>query len=236
MRYLKTTMAPDEIWFADDIFALSAQWTAQFAGAVEAKDARIPFKMQSRCDLMTRDTVSALQRAGCAEVWMGAESGSQKILDAMEKGIQVEEIYQARENLRRHGIRSCFFLQFGYPGETWEDIQRTIKMVRETSPDDIGVSVSYPLPGTGFYNRVAAELGSQQTWKESGDLAMMFRGTYTTEFYTALHAALHFELRLKNGDIEAAVDRDHLRKLWARVDDLEETCSNSGATAVWTCS
>ena len=83
----------------------------------------IPFKMQSRCDLMTRDTVDALRRAGCAEVWMGAESGSQKILDAMDKGMRVEQIYEARENLRRHGIRACFFLQFGYPGETWEDIE-----------------------------------------------------------------------------------------------------------------
>ena len=120
---------------------------------------QLPFKMQSRCDLMTRDTVGALRRAGCAEVWMGAESGSQKILDAMDKGTRVEQIYEARENLRRHGIRACFFLQFGYPGETWEDIEQTIRMVRETEPDDIGVSVSYPLPGTKFYERVAAELG-----------------------------------------------------------------------------
>ncbi len=79
---------------------------------------------------MTRDTVGALKRAGCAEVWMGAESGSQKILDAMEKGTRVEQIYEARENLRRHGIRACFFLQLGYPGETREDIDKTIQMVR----------------------------------------------------------------------------------------------------------
>ena len=107
--------------------------------------------MQSRCDLMTRDTVEALRRAGCAEVWMGAESGSQRILDAMDKGSRVQDIYRARENLRRHGIRACFFLQFGYPGETWNEIEETIRMVRETRPDDIGVSVSYPLPGTRFY-------------------------------------------------------------------------------------
>jgi anaerobic magnesium-protoporphyrin IX monomethyl ester cyclase len=235
MLYLKQTEAPDQVWFADDIFALSAQWTAQFACAVEARQARIPFKMQSRCDLMTRDTVAALHRAGCAEVWMGAESGSQKILDAMEKGIRVEQIYHARENLRRNGIRACFFLQFGYPGETWEDIQCTINMVRETLPDDIGVSVSYPLPGTKFYNRVAAELGSRRNWSESGDLAMMFRGTYTTDFYTALHAALHAELRLNNSGIETASDRDHVRSLWERVTDLEKTCLNEMA-GQWICS
>ena len=85
---------------------------------------------------------------------MGAESGSQKILDAMDKGMRVEQIYAARENLRRHGIRACFFLQFGYPGEEWSDIEATIRMVRETAPDDIGVSVSYPLPGTRFHQIV----------------------------------------------------------------------------------
>src|SRR5262249_33488133 len=153
------SFAPDHIWFADDIFALSAQWTARFAAAVEALDARIPFKMQSRCDLMTRGTVEALHRAGCAEVWMGAESGSQKVLDAMEKGITVEQTYRACENLRSHGVRVGLFIQLGYPGETWKDIQRTIQLVRETQPNEIGVSVSYPLPGTGFYRLVGGQLG-----------------------------------------------------------------------------
>src|SRR5439155_2039941 len=119
MRLLKDSLKPDHLWFADDLFALSAQWTTQFAEAVEALDARIPFKMQSRCDLMTRDTVAALRRAGCAEVWMGAEAGSQKVLDAMEKGMHVEQTYRACENLREHGIRVGLFLQFGYPGESW---------------------------------------------------------------------------------------------------------------------
>src|SRR5215469_135586 len=99
MLAMKRQYAPDHIWFADDIFALSGKWTADFAAAVESLGASIPFKMQSRCDLMTRDTVQALKRAGCAEVWMGAESGSQKILDAMDKGLQVDDIYNGCANL-----------------------------------------------------------------------------------------------------------------------------------------
>jgi radical SAM superfamily enzyme YgiQ (UPF0313 family) len=162
MLRLKRDFGADHLWFADDIFALSGEWTRDFAEAVQRIGAVVPFKMQSRCGLMTRDTVGALRRAGCVEVWMGAESGSQRILDAMEKGTRVEHIYEARENLRRHDIRGCFFLQFGYPGETWEDIERTIRMVRQTGPDDIGVSVAYPLPGTKFYERVAAELGEKE--------------------------------------------------------------------------
>ncbi|MGH9559517.1 MAG: B12-binding domain-containing radical SAM protein, partial [Bryobacteraceae bacterium] len=195
MLRVKRELRADHIWFADDIFALSPQWTRSFAEAVEKSGAAVPFKMQSRCDLMTRDTVGALRRAGCEEVWMGAESGSQKVLDAMEKGTRIEHIYQARENLGRHGIRACFFLQFGYPGESWQDIERTIRMVREIAPDDVGISVSYPLPGTKFHERVAAEMGAQENWRDSGDLSMMFRGSYSTEFYRELARTLHEEVR-----------------------------------------
>ena len=233
--FLKRSHRPDQIWFADDIFALSARWTQEFAASVERLNAQIPFKMQSRCDLMTRDTVSALARAGCTEVWMGAESGSQKILDAMDKDTRVANIGEARENLRAHGIRACFFLQFGFPGETWEDIQATIRLVRDTQPDDIGVSVSYPLPGTRFYERVAGQLGSKRNWSDSDDLAMMFQGAYETRFYKALHEALHFEVDFRNGRAPHGFGHDHLASLWREVEELEKTCAHPQPTVLWTC-
>ena len=185
MRQLKYEFGAERLWFADDIFGLRPKWVRQLADEVQKLDAAIPFKMQSRVDLMTPDTVQALRRAGCAEVWLGAESGSQKILDAMEKGTRVDQIAKARENLRRAGIRACYFLQFGYPGETWKDIQNTIKLLRDTRPDDIGVSVSYPLPGTKFFDRVQAQLGAKTNWSDSEDLDIMFQGAYTNEFYRA---------------------------------------------------
>ncbi len=233
MRHLKDTLEPDQIWFADDIFALSGEWTRAFADAVEELDARIPFKMQSRCDLMTRDTVEALRRAGCREVWMGAESGSQKILDAMDKGVAVEQMGRARENLRLHGIRACYFLQFGYPGETWTDIERTVRMVRETEPDDVGVSVSYPLPGTVFHDRVAAQLGSKRNWSDSDELAMMFQGTYTTEFYRTLRDAVHLEVEVRNGRGSNG-DSRRVAELWTQVEAMEKTCANPRPTPLWT--
>ena len=235
MRHLKDTLRPDQIWFADDIFALSGEWTRAFADAVEELDARIPFKMQSRCDLMTRDTVEALRRAGCCEVWMGAESGSQKILDAMDKGVAVEQVGRARENLRLHGIRACYFLQFGYPGETWADIERTVRMVRETEPDDVGVSVSYPLPGTVFHDRVAAQLGSKRNWSDSDELAMMFQGTYTTEFYRTLRDAVHLEVEVRNGR-RSNGDSRRVAELWTQVRAMEKTCANPRPTSLWTSS
>ena len=222
LLYLKTAYRPDHIWFADDIFAISNTWTVEFANAVDHLQAQIPFKMQSRCDLMTRSTVTALKRAGCAEVWMGAESGSQRILDAMDKGLRVEQIFQARANLARHGIRACFFLQFGYPGEGWQEIEATIQMVRETKPDDIGVSVSYPLPGTKFFDLVSSQLSRKANWSESGDLSMMFQGAFSSQFYRALADALHLEVR-------GATNASLLRSAWSRVHALRNETSTKVA-------
>jgi len=221
MLYLKRTYRPDHVWFADDIFALSGGWTAAFSDAVERLGAHIPFKMQSRCDLMTRDSVAALKRAGCAEVWMGAESGSQRILDAMDKGIQVAHIYQARKNLARHEIRAGLFLQFGYPNEGWGEIEATIRMVRETRPHDIGVSVSYPMVGTKFYQLVASQMGEKTNWSESGDLAMMFKGAYSSDVYRALANALHLEVRQPEETVA-------IQNAWVRVHELR----NAGVASV----
>jgi anaerobic magnesium-protoporphyrin IX monomethyl ester cyclase len=198
MVWLKETCAPDHIWFTDDIFGLKPGWVEQYARAVESNGGRIPFKCLNRADLLLREgEIEALRRAGCRMVWIGAESGSQKILDAMDKGIRIEQIYMAASQLRRAGIKLGFFLQFGYPGETRQDIALTFKLVRECLPDDIGVSVSYPLPGTPFYEMVRAELGQKRNWTDSNDLAMLYKGPYKTEFYRQLHQVLHGEFRAR---------------------------------------
>jgi anaerobic magnesium-protoporphyrin IX monomethyl ester cyclase len=189
--------APDHVWFADDIFGLRSDWLAEFADRIQSAGVRVPFTMQSRCDLMNEQAVDALARSGCDEVWLGAESGSQRILDAMDKEITVDEIRLARQRLGEHGIRACFFIQFGYPGETWDDIEKTVALVADVLPDDIGVSVSYPLPGTRFHEMVKLELDQQANWEVSGDLAMMFHGTYPTEIYRELHLSLHDLLDLR---------------------------------------
>jgi anaerobic magnesium-protoporphyrin IX monomethyl ester cyclase len=134
---------------------------------------------------------AALRAAGCREAWLGAESGSQRILDAMRKGTRVPEIAAARELLGAEGIRVGFFLQLGYLGEQLDDILATRDLVDRSRPDDVGVSVSYPLPGTEFHELVKHELGAKRNWRESNDLEMMFWGTYRTEFYRLVRDLLH---------------------------------------------
>ena len=242
MLELRDKFGADHLWFADDLFGATGRWVQELAQHVERLGAAVPFKMQSRADLMHPATTAALARAGCVEVWMGVESGSQKILDAMDKGLRVDQAAQARENLRANSIRACYFLQFGYPGETWEDIEKTIEMIRRTRPDDLGISVSYPLPGTKFYERVREQLGEKTNWVDSQDLSMMFKGAYTSEFYRALHDSLHAELEtwspshawkfaLPDASLPAdSVTPRDTAEHWARVERLEQTCRNADAT------
>jgi anaerobic magnesium-protoporphyrin IX monomethyl ester cyclase len=115
----------------------------------------------------------------------------------MDKGITVAQIRAAARELQRRGIQVGLFLQFGYPGEMWDDVQQTLALVRDVSPDDIGVSVSYPLPGTKFYERVRQQLGAKQNWVDSDDLAMLYRATYSPRFYRVLHHVVHHEFRAR---------------------------------------
>ena len=197
LSFVRRAVGPDHVWFADDIFGLKPGWVEAFASEVESRGVRTRFKIQARADLIDENVASALARAGCENVWMGAESGSQKVLDAMEKGIRVEQIFRATRLLRERGIRVSFFLQFGYPGEEWSDIEKTLAMVRTARPDDIGISVSYPLPGTPFHQRVQKDLRDKTNWTDSHDLDLMFRGTYAPEFYRALYNLAHADFRLR---------------------------------------
>ena len=197
MKWLKEAYRHDHIWFADDIFGLKPGWIEHFGRLAEALNAAIPFKCLSRADLIKPSVVDGLKASGCQTVWMGAESGSQKILDAMDKGTSVPQIFEARRLLGEAGIEVAFFLQFGYPGETRQDVERTLLMVRETMPDDIGISVSYPLPGTKFYERVKSQLGEKQNWIDSDDLAMLYQGPFPQAFYRTLHRVVHREFRMR---------------------------------------
>jgi anaerobic magnesium-protoporphyrin IX monomethyl ester cyclase len=197
MTYLKQTFQPDHIWMADDIFGFHVDWVTEFAEHLNAVDGSIPFTIQTRADLISERMANALQRAGCAEAWIGAESGSQRILDAMTKGTRVAELIAARERLGERGIRVGFFIQLGYLGEQLADLLATRELVTQAAPDDIGVSVSYPLPGTKFYEQVKAQLGKKTHWDDSDDLAMMFRGAYDSEFYRSVRDLLHAQVTLQ---------------------------------------
>jgi radical SAM superfamily enzyme YgiQ (UPF0313 family) len=231
MKMLKVHDEVKHVWFGDDVFALDHHWVRQFAEEVAKRDAAIPFKIQSRADLMSEQTVRHLKTAGCAEVWMGVESGSQAVLNEMDKGLNLEAVIAARACLREIGIRACYFLQFGYPGEGWAEVQETIAFVRETRPDDVGISFSYPLPGTAFYERVRMQLGEKRNWTDSDDLCIMFKAAYTTDFYFAVREALHAEVDSWSESEPQSKTTTRVDDLWKKVSELEPMSRDEDAFA-----
>jgi radical SAM superfamily enzyme YgiQ (UPF0313 family) len=196
LKFLKEKYNYDHIWFCDDIFGLKPGWVNEFADIVEKEGLHFKFKIQSRADLLLQENnIKALARAGCDNVWIGAESGSQKILDAMDKGTTIEQIAESTRLLKANGIKPSLFIQFGYLGETKEDIQKTIKMINRLMPYSIGVSVSYPLPGTGFYEKVKQDLKEKTNWTDSDELKLMFRNTYQPAYYKQLHRYVQSNFR-----------------------------------------
>jgi radical SAM superfamily enzyme YgiQ (UPF0313 family) len=212
--YLRDAYGFDHVWFCDDIFGLKPGWVKRFSDLVQEHKLSFKFNIQSRADLLVKENaVAELVAAGASEVWIGAESGSQKVLDAMDKGTSIEQIEQSTELMKKAGIKPCFFLQFGYPGEEQDDIKATLDMVFRLMPHDIGVSVSYPLPGTKFYENVKSQMSDKQNWTDSDELLVMFEGVYSSEFYKKLQRYVHHEFRkrkaleaVKNGDPSRIVE------------------------------
>ncbi len=192
LKLLKEKYNPDHIWFCDDIFGLKLGWISEFQTMIEQSGLKIEYKCLSRPDLLIKEnSFSKLASSGCETVWMGAESGAQKILDAMDKGTTVEQIRQATRRLKEKGIKVGYFLQFGFPGESYDDILKTFNLVKREMPDKIGMSVSYPLPNTKFHKMVEKTLGEKRNWLDSNDMALLFPGEFKPYFYRTLHKVLH---------------------------------------------
>ena len=201
LALVKRALRPDHIWFADDIFGLRPQWVAEFGREVAARDAAVPFMIQSRVDLMTeRGGGGPRRRPGCAEVWMGAESGSQKILDAMEKGTEVAADRRRpraaaggrHQGLLLHPVRLPRRDVRGHHGH------RAAGAARPCPTTSASASATR-CPGTRFHEMVERQLGDKTNWVDSDDLAMMFQGTYDSPFYRHLHRLLHHDLLLRAG-------------------------------------
>src|ERR1700722_2444384 len=236
MSHLKRALRADHVWVADDIFGFRVDWVSEVARVLRADGGELPFTIQTRADLLSERMAAALHEAGCRQAWIGAESGSQRVLEAMNKGTKVAEITTARARLKAAGIRVGFFIQLGYLDEQLPDILATRELLETALPDDVGVSVSYPLPGTRFYELVKAQLGSNTHWQESDDLAMMFQGTYTSEFYRAIRNLLHDRVSIETLNVPARAGeyrrgRGMLERRWQELLAREHQYRNAGSQA-----
>jgi len=174
---------PDMLWYADDVFTIHAGWSLNFAAELKTRGIRVPFECITRADRLSDPVADALAEMGCSRVWVGSESGSQRVLDAMERGVQVDQVHKAVDLLKTRGVAAGMFLMWGYEGEQLEDIEATVDHVKRCQPDVFLTTVAYPLKGTGYHSDVADKLVSVRDWAESTDRDLQVRGRHSRRYY-----------------------------------------------------
>lgn len=183
LKMLKNTYNPDGIWFVDDVFSVSFKWIEKFHEEVIKQDAIIPFECITRAERLNDHILQLLKEAGCFRIWIGAESGSQKIIDAMDRRVDVNVVKKAIQDTNALGIETGTFIMVGYPGETIEDIEATTQYLIEANPTHFTITKAYPIKGTSLYNEIEHKITKQPDWDTSTDRDIDFTRTYSRKFY-----------------------------------------------------
>lgn len=184
LKFIKETYQPDMIWFVDDVFTIHHNWLREFAEQVKKQDAIIPYEIISRADRLNEGVIQLLKESGCFRVWVGAESGSQKIIDAMDRRVDVVKTREMIQLVKKYGIEAGTFIMLGYPGETKEDIKETIRHLIHADPSQYTITVTYPIKGTPLYEEVTPHfLNSGLAWESSTDRDIDFKRTYPKQYY-----------------------------------------------------
>ncbi|MGL5892160.1 MAG: B12-binding domain-containing radical SAM protein [Bacteroidia bacterium] len=174
---------PDRIWFVDDVFTISHKWLQEFADEIERRQLKVNYEIISRADRMSDEVIALLKKSGCFRVWIGAESGSQRIIDAMDRRVDVQQVRTMIRQSRKQGIEAGTFIMLGYPGETRADIKETIRHLVESAPDLYTITIAYPIKGTRLYEEVESKITSSLNWAESTDREIDFSRTYSRRYY-----------------------------------------------------
>lgn len=183
MLMLRDTYNPDSLWFVDDVFTVSHKWLSAFHEEVIRRDAVIPFECITRAERLNPEILEKLKAAGCYRIWIGAESGSQRIIDAMDRRVAVETVQQAIQDANTIGMETGTFIMLGYPGETEADIRQTIHHLKRANPTHFTITVAYPIKGTALYEEVEGTWDDIPVWNESTDRDIYFKRTYRKPFY-----------------------------------------------------
>ena len=196
LEWIRDTYNPDQVWYADDVFTMSRHWLRSFVEELEHRGLHFPFETISREDRLDEEMVGLLARLGCYRLWVGAESGSQRILDAMDRRTDVTRMREVIEMLKSKGIRTGTFIMLGYEGERWADLDETAKHLRESLPDDVLTTLAYPIKGTPYYEDVADRIISPRDWESGSDRDISVAGRYSRRFYHHAQKWIGSEVKL----------------------------------------
>jgi anaerobic magnesium-protoporphyrin IX monomethyl ester cyclase len=183
MQLLKTEYDFDMVWFVDDVFTINPRWLREFAEEIAARNFILPYEIITRADRLTEEALQLLKQSGCFRVWVGAESGSQKIIDAMDRRVKVEQVRDMIRMVKRYGMEAGTFIMLGYPGEDEHDIKETLAHLKYSNPDYYTITVAYPIKGTPLYSEVEDIFTKDLTWENSTDRDIDFKRTYSRRYY-----------------------------------------------------
>lgn len=196
LEWLMNRYRPDMAWIADDVFTIHPGWLSQYAAEMKRRRLKLPFECISRADRLNAQVVDHLAELGCFRIWIGSESGSQRILDAMERGVTVEQVQAAVALCKSRAIQTGMFLMWGYAGEQLSDIEATVAHVKRTNPDVFLTTVSYPIKGTPYFHEVESTVVSTRAWAEGSDRDYAIRGRHSRRFYKFADQLLRSEVDL----------------------------------------
>jgi anaerobic magnesium-protoporphyrin IX monomethyl ester cyclase len=194
VEWLLGRYSPDMVWVSDDVFTINHAWIRRYATEMKRRSLRVPFECISRADRLNAEMLDLLAELGCFRIWIGSESGSQRILDAMDRGVKVEQVQDSVRMTRERGMQSGMFLMWGYEGEELEDIEATVDHVSKSQPDVFLTTVSYPIKGTPYYKRVADRLVQLEPWGKTSDRELKIKGRHSRQFYAQADRLLRSEV------------------------------------------
>lgn len=183
IEWIKNHYSVDTIWFVDDVFTISHKWLEEFTREVTNRKLVTPYECITRSDRMNEEVIQQLKASGCFRVWIGAESGSQKVIDLMDRRVEVKQVQEMIQLAHKHQLQTGTFIMVGYPGETIEDIYETIEHLKNSNPDHFTITVAYPIKGTSLYSEVEDRFIEQLPWGTSTDRDIDFERTYSRKFY-----------------------------------------------------
>ncbi len=233
VEWLVNRYHPDMLWISDDVFTISQDWTLQYAREMKDRGLRVPFECITRADRVSGKVANALAELGCFRLWIGCESGSQRILDAMGRDIELEQVREALRQCKSSGMETGMFLMWGYEGEEVSDIEATIAHVKSARPDIFLTGVSYPIKGTPYFDQVAAQLSKPRSWRDSTDRDHVIRGRRSREFYAVADLLLKSEVALQKMMDKGSIDIKTAAKLRREIDDSRRRL-HAGVIAVET--
>jgi len=188
---------PDQFWLVDDVFTISKGWLQDFLHHIRKNNFEIRYECITRADKMDEEIVHLLKESGCFKVWIGGESGSQKVLDRMDRRVSAGQVREMIILSKKAGLETGTFLMLGYPGETLKDIDETLKHLKLASPDHFTLTLAYPIKGTAFYEEVSTTLRVpiSGNFGDYSDRDVDFKRTYRPGFYKQAIRYIHHEMK-----------------------------------------